>query len=66
MATPETLALDICRVKGLNLSDREYRVLVDYLSKDIDTRYRKIMKWTQAQIVMTLGLERRSARSLSK
>ena len=56
MSTPETLALDICRVKELALSNREYFVLVDYLSKDTDERYRRVMGMRSVEIFQLLDL----------
>ena len=63
--TIESLALEICRVKNLDLSNREFFILVEYLSKDTDVRYGDIMKMTSQEVLLILGLDRKSNRSLN-
>lgn len=66
MQNPESLALEVCQVKELSLSNREYFILVEYLSKQTKKRYREIMKMNPAEILQHFGFDRRSARSMNK
>jgi hypothetical protein len=63
VSTPEMLAIEICRVKNLGLSNREYLILVEYLSEEIKERYREIMMKNPEEILQLLDLDQVAARN---